>query len=156
MAWKILNSLFKSMDIKESTVSKVIPDILDKTSFNVKIFDWDYLHLTAQTKETYFSPIICFWLKSICTSLQNLQFHWKSWPIVPSFSVIEVWRNRAESLVNQSQFFLAFYPFIMYIVCIQFSRKLHIIPRFCFIQNCQLQRLLPITYLIHSVPYLQW
>ena len=28
---------------------------MDKTSFNVKIFDWDYLHLTAQTKETYFS-----------------------------------------------------------------------------------------------------
>ena len=28
---------------------------MDKTSFNVKFFDWDYLHLTAQTKETYFS-----------------------------------------------------------------------------------------------------
>jgi hypothetical protein len=27
---------------------------LDKTSFNVKFFDWDYLHLTALTKETYF------------------------------------------------------------------------------------------------------
>ena len=27
---------------------------MDKTSFNVKFFDWDYLHLTAQTKETYF------------------------------------------------------------------------------------------------------
>jgi hypothetical protein len=28
--------------------------ILDKTSFNVKFFDWNYLHLTALTKETYF------------------------------------------------------------------------------------------------------
>ena len=28
---------------------------MDKTSFNVKIFEWDYLHLTARTKETYFS-----------------------------------------------------------------------------------------------------
>ena len=27
---------------------------MDKTSFNVKFFDWDYLHLIAQTKETYF------------------------------------------------------------------------------------------------------
>ena len=31
------------------------PKKLDKTSFNVKFFDWDYLHLTAQTKETYFN-----------------------------------------------------------------------------------------------------
>ena len=31
---------------------------MDKTSFNVKIFDWDYLHLTAQTKETYFSNVV--------------------------------------------------------------------------------------------------
>ena len=30
---------------------------MDKTSFNVKFFDWDYLHLTAQTKETYFRVI---------------------------------------------------------------------------------------------------
>ena len=34
---------------------------MDKTSFNVKFFDWDYLHLTAQTKETYFNH---FCLKS--------------------------------------------------------------------------------------------
>ena len=27
---------------------------MDKTSFNVKIFEWDYLNLTARTKETYF------------------------------------------------------------------------------------------------------
>ena len=30
---------------------------MDKTSFNDKIFDWDYLHLTALTKETYFRCI---------------------------------------------------------------------------------------------------
>jgi hypothetical protein len=28
---------------------------LEKTSLNVKFFDWDYLHLTALMKETYFS-----------------------------------------------------------------------------------------------------
>ena len=27
---------------------------MDKTSFDVKIFDWDYWSLTALTKETYF------------------------------------------------------------------------------------------------------
>ena len=28
---------------------------MNKPSFNNKIFEWDYLHLTALTKETYFS-----------------------------------------------------------------------------------------------------
>ena len=36
------------------------PKKLDKTSFNVKFFDWDYLHLTEQTRETYFKIIIHF------------------------------------------------------------------------------------------------
>ena len=30
----------------------------DKSSFNVKFFDWDYLHLTALTKETYFINLL--------------------------------------------------------------------------------------------------
>ena len=33
---------------------------LEKTRLNVKFFDWDYLHHTAQTKETYFRSIIVF------------------------------------------------------------------------------------------------
>ena len=39
----------------KSTFHVEKPKKLDKTSFNVKILEWDYLHLTAQTKETYFS-----------------------------------------------------------------------------------------------------
>ena len=39
----------------KSTFQPEKPIKLDKTSFNVKFFDWDYLHLTAETKETYFS-----------------------------------------------------------------------------------------------------
>ena len=38
----------------KSTFQPENPKKLDKTTFNVKFFDWDYLHLTAQTKETYF------------------------------------------------------------------------------------------------------
>ena len=30
---------------------------MDKTSFNVKIFDWDYWSLTALTKETYSNDV---------------------------------------------------------------------------------------------------
>ena len=30
---------------------------MEKTSLNVKFFDWDYLHLTALMKETYFNNI---------------------------------------------------------------------------------------------------
>ena len=30
------------------------PKKLEKTSLNVRFFDWDYLHLTALMKETYF------------------------------------------------------------------------------------------------------
>ena len=31
---------------------------MDKTSFNVEIFDWDYLHFTALKKETYFTVFL--------------------------------------------------------------------------------------------------
>ena len=45
---------------------------MDKTSFNVKFVDLDYLHLTAQTKETYF--------KYCCLNLQILNWilHFRS------------------------------------------------------------------------------
>ena len=39
----------------KSTFLSEKPKKLDKTSFNDKILKWDKLHLTAQTKETYFS-----------------------------------------------------------------------------------------------------
>ena len=45
----------------KSTFWSEKPKKLDKTSFNVKIFEWDYLHLTALTKESYFSND-CFFL----------------------------------------------------------------------------------------------
>ena len=30
---------------------------MEKTSLNVKFFDWDYLHLTTLMKETYFKDL---------------------------------------------------------------------------------------------------
>ena len=33
---------------------------LEKTSLNVKFFDWDYLHHTALMKETYFKTVRTF------------------------------------------------------------------------------------------------
>ena len=38
----------------KSTFLSEKPKKLKKTSFNVKFFDWDYLHLIALKKETYF------------------------------------------------------------------------------------------------------
>ena len=38
----------------KSTFQPEKPKKLENYFFYVKIFDWDYLHLTAQTKETYF------------------------------------------------------------------------------------------------------
>jgi hypothetical protein len=43
----------------KSTFYSEKPKKLEKTSLNVKFFDWDYLHLTALMKETYFTtPIL--------------------------------------------------------------------------------------------------
>ena len=42
----------------KSTFQPEKPKKLENYFFYVKIFDWDYLHLTAQTKETYFSKIL--------------------------------------------------------------------------------------------------
>ena len=39
----------------KSTFWSEKPKKLEKTSLNVKYFDWDYLHLTALMKETYFN-----------------------------------------------------------------------------------------------------
>jgi hypothetical protein len=39
----------------KSTFQSEKPKKLEKTSLNDKFFDWDYLHLTALMKETYFS-----------------------------------------------------------------------------------------------------
>ena len=48
--------------------------------FNVKLFDWDYLHLTAQTRENYFSQKMTF---------EYLNFTiWASGPEVFSFSIL--------------------------------------------------------------------
>ena len=33
---------------------KILFELADGTGMNVKFFDWDYLHLTALMKETYF------------------------------------------------------------------------------------------------------
>ena len=44
----ILNQHFNLKNLKK----------LGKTSLNVKFFDWDYLHLTALMKESYFSMYI--------------------------------------------------------------------------------------------------
>ena len=41
----------------KSTFQPEKPKKLENYFFYVKIFDWDYLHLTAQTKETYFNDI---------------------------------------------------------------------------------------------------
>ena len=38
----------------KSTFQSEKPKKLEKTSLNDKFFDWDYLHLTALMKETYF------------------------------------------------------------------------------------------------------
>ena len=48
---------------------------MDKTSFNVKFFDWDYLHLTALTKETYFTPqsfLISLFMRNHVVKYENL------------------------------------------------------------------------------------
>ena len=39
----------------ESTFQSEKTKKLEKTSLNVKFFDWDYLHLSALMKESYFS-----------------------------------------------------------------------------------------------------
>ena len=44
----------------KSTFQSEKPKKLEKTSFNVKFFDWDYLHLTALMKESYFNHILIF------------------------------------------------------------------------------------------------
>ena len=44
----------------KSTFQPEKPKKLENYFFYVKIFDWDCLHLTAQTKETYFSMILNF------------------------------------------------------------------------------------------------
>ena len=41
----------------KSTFQPEKPKKLENYFFYVKIFDWNYLHLTAQTKETYFNKI---------------------------------------------------------------------------------------------------
>ena len=41
----------------KSTFQSEKPKKLEKTSLNVKFFDWDYLRLTALMKETYFSIV---------------------------------------------------------------------------------------------------
>ena len=38
----------------KSTIQSEKPKKLEKTSLNVKFFDWDYLHLTALMKESDF------------------------------------------------------------------------------------------------------
>ena len=38
----------------KSTFQSEKPKNLEKTSLNVKFFDWDFLHLTALKKENYF------------------------------------------------------------------------------------------------------
>ena len=44
----------------KSTFQPEKPKKLENYFFYVKIFDWNYLHLTAQTKETYFSHANAF------------------------------------------------------------------------------------------------
>ena len=42
----------------KSTFQPEKPKKLENYFFNVKIFDWDYLYLTAQTKENYFTMAV--------------------------------------------------------------------------------------------------
>ena len=42
----------------KSTFQFEKPEKLEKTSLNVKFFEWDYLHVTALKKETYFNFLV--------------------------------------------------------------------------------------------------